>query len=186
MSPSPEAVPIDWEIGGGTGLSMESNRPGHSRSPSFFDRVLRVVHPGPATPSLVQNPDYLGPEFRLVASSEFVVDPPGQNILTGPNFQDISEKQASPLETSQSDLAFPLTDEQHPLANDVPQGSGSHTMPNPPRDFKHIAHNTLRLSLALLEKVSESFPIPGVKGILGGINMMIDRFDVCVSLLARN
>jgi hypothetical protein len=182
--------------------AMDFNKRGHSRSPSFFDRVLRGVHPvSTYNPSYrvdghsSQSPDNRDtgvPEFRLVASSE-IINPPSIVLDVAANHPlqtalDLLTMSPDGVALSFSTSMPPLTDEHDRLStHGGAQDSSLQQVSNRPRaqNFKQIAYNTLKLSLTLLEKVSESFPIPGVKGALGGINLMIDRFDVRFKYAAK-
>lgn len=52
-------------------------------------------------------------------------------------------------------------------------------------EFKPIAYNTLKFSLTLVEAIAGCFPVPGVKGAIGSLNLVIDRFDVGGSCMMR-
>ena len=62
-------------------------------------------------------------------------------------------------------------------------GTGKDITPPGSRDsqhpgFKQVAYNTLKFSLTLVETIAGCFPVPGVKGAIGSLNLIIDRFDV--------
>lgn len=51
-----------------------------------------------------------------------------------------------------------------------------------PSDIGQVVSNTLVFALALVEKISECAPVPGLKGAVGGLRLFLDRFDVSTIL----
>jgi hypothetical protein len=48
----------------------------------------------------------------------------------------------------------------------------------PFKDMKDTALNTLRLSLSLVTTISGSIPVPGLKAVFSGLEMVLGWFDV--------
>jgi hypothetical protein len=57
-----------------------------------------------------------------------------------------------------------------------------HEKPAPGRpsasDVRQVAANTLTFGLSLAEKIAECAPVPGLKGAIGALNLILNRFDV--------
>jgi hypothetical protein len=45
--------------------------------------------------------------------------------------------------------------------------------------------DTAKIALSLLQATLDSVPVPGLKGIIGGVLLIIDKFDVCESSRRR-
>lgn len=45
-------------------------------------------------------------------------------------------------------------------------------------DVTQVAANTLIFGLSLIERVSECAPVPGLRAAVGGVNLILERFNV--------
>jgi hypothetical protein len=79
------------------------------------------------------------------------------------------------------------TKSRFPLGKSLfPQAPRNNDKTSKPSDIGQVVSNTLVFALALVEKISECAPVPGLKGAVGGLRLFLDRFDVSkVSRLFR-
>jgi hypothetical protein len=50
--------------------------------------------------------------------------------------------------------------------------------PGRPSDVRQLAASTLGFGLSLVEQIADCVPVPGLRSAIGGLNLILDRFDV--------
>ena len=132
------------------------------------------------------------PQYQTLSSSVTDLHPEdASTALPGTNQPDIqrhstSDASRAVAEASQSAPTREVPSDTIPSIEGV-QSSDGHTsgvmenVPSRPSEFRQTVYNTFILSLKLVEKLAGIFPVPGIKGAIGTLNVAIEQFDVRIA-----